>query len=58
MKYSKGKYSVEFGQEIFVDKEFYRRNTKPVMTKREKEIARDNYRQIFNLSKKDSYGRY
>ncbi len=45
----KKKYTYEIGEEIFVDKAMYEKLAKPIMSKKEKEQFKDQYRQVFNI---------
>ncbi len=47
--FKKKKYTYEIGEEIFIDKAMYEKLAKPIMSKKEKEIYKDQYRQVFNI---------
>ncbi len=47
--FKKKKYTYEIGEEIFIDKAMYEKLAKPVMSKKEKEVFKEQYRQVFNI---------
>ncbi len=47
--FKKKKYTYEIGEEIFIDKAVYEKLAKPVMSKQEKEVFKEQYRQVFNI---------